>query len=252
MRQQSQAARPGRNELRVGQHGTAVGHAPGSLRPGSGLDLGPEHLRTDLPFIDASPLYNSANFSRQAITPGERDDRLDRTRRPLVSQRPVRLRAATRRTSITGLRSGTGIVQHHTSYGGCQGTWSIEILPQNPYFVAQGANMNGTIFCCSSVRLADISDGTGTTILFAETSYGRMPNASDLASARWWNVGFVADSMISAYYPLNGALKGVPYVSGNYDNWIIDRRELPPRRGQRRLLRWLGPFRQGFYPVFAV
>jgi prepilin-type processing-associated H-X9-DG protein len=32
--------------------------------------------------------------------------------------------------------------------------------------------------------------------------------------------GHVADSMISAYYPLNAALKGVPYLSGNYDNWM--------------------------------
>ena len=46
-----------------------------------------------------------------------------------------------------------------------------------------------------------------------------MLKASDLASARWWNVGVVADSMIHAYYPLNGALKGVPYLSGNDDNW---------------------------------
>ncbi len=172
-----------------------------------------------LPFLDASPLYNSANFSRQAITPANGTVASTGLAGLWCPSDPY-VSAGNLEDFNYGAPVGTGIMQHHTSYGGCQGTWSIEILPQNPYFAAQMANMNGTIFSCSSVRLADISDGTGTTILFAETSYGRMPNASDLASARWWNVGVVADSMISAYYPLNGALKGVPYLSGNYDNWL--------------------------------
>src|SRR5262249_9222492 len=94
------------------------------------------------------------------------------------------------------------------------------VMPQNPYFAAQMANMNGTIFSCSSVRLADISDGTGTTVLIAETPYGRIPRAGDRPLSRWWNSGFVADSMVTTYYPLNGAVKGVPYLSGNYEKWI--------------------------------
>ena len=104
--------------------------------------------------------------------PGERDGRLDRTRQPLVSSDQY-VSEGDLEDFNYGAPVGTGIMQHHTSYGGCQGTWSIEILPQNPYFAAQMANMNGTIFSCSSVRLADISDGTGTTNLFAETSYGK-------------------------------------------------------------------------------
>ena len=39
-----------------------------------------------------------------------------------------------------GAPAGTGINQRHTSYGGCQGTWSIEILPQNQNYAAQVAN----------------------------------------------------------------------------------------------------------------
>jgi prepilin-type processing-associated H-X9-DG protein/prepilin-type N-terminal cleavage/methylation domain-containing protein len=173
-----------------------------------------------LPFLDASPLYNSANFSRQAITTA--NGTLASTglvglwcpSDPYVAEGHLE-------DFNYGAPVGTGIImQRHTSYGGCQGTWGIEVMPQNPYFAAQMANMNGTIFCCSSVRLADISDGTGTTILFAEASYGRLPTAGDRGAARRWNVGFVSDSMVSAYYPLNGAVKGVPYLDGNFVNWI--------------------------------
>ena len=59
-----------------------------------------------------------------------------------------------------------------------------------------------------TVRLAEITDGTGETILFAETAYGRIPKSTDRSSSRWWNSGFVADTMVAAYYPLNGDLKG--------------------------------------------
>ena len=184
-----------------------------------------------LPFLDASPLYNSANFSRQAITPANGTVASTGLAGLWCPSDPY-VSASDLEDFNYGALVGTGIMQRHTSYGGCQGTWSIEILPQNPYFAAQMANMNGTIFSCSSVRLADISDGTGTTILFAETSYGRMPNASALASARWWNVGFVADSMICAYYPLNGALKKSSAVSQwQLRQLDLDRRELPPPAG---------------------
>ena len=172
-----------------------------------------------LPFLDASPLYNSANFSRQAITPANGTVASTGLLGLWCPSDPYVAEGHPDDFNY-GAPVGTGIIQRHTSYGGCQGTWGIEVMPQNRYFAAQMANMNGTIFCCSSVRLADISDGTGATILFAEAPYGRIPNAGDRASARRWNVGFVSDSMVSAYYPLNGAVKGVPYLDGNFVNWI--------------------------------
>ena len=76
------------------------------------------------------------------------------------------------------------------------------------------------MFSCSSVRLAEITDGTPATILFAETAYGRIPKSTDRASSRWWNSGFVADTMVAAYYPLNADLKGVPYLASTYERWI--------------------------------
>ncbi len=185
---------------------------------GPTLTWGLSDLVRILPYLDASPLYNSANFSRQAITPANGTLASTGVAAFWCPSDPYVSRADLQDFNY-GAPAGTGIMQRHTSYGGCQGTWGIEILPQNTFFAAQVANMNGTIFSCSSVRLADIPDGTGTTILFAETAYGRMPTASDLACTRWWNVGFISDALTTAYYPVNGALRGVPYVSGTSNNW---------------------------------
>ncbi|WP_406699424.1 DUF1559 domain-containing protein [Singulisphaera sp. Ch08] len=187
---------------------------------GPGLAWGLSTFVRILPFFEASPLYNSANFSLQAITTANATVASNGPSifccpsDPFVSERNVV-------DFEYGAAAGTGFKQSHTSYGGCQGMWSIEILPTHPAYAAQMANMNGVIFSCSSVRLADITDGGGQTILFAETPYGKIPKPSERLSARWWNSGFVANSMVAAYYPLNGVSRGVPYRDGNHKRWIM-------------------------------
>ncbi len=173
-----------------------------------------------LPFADGGPVYDAANFSLQAITPANGTvasigvGTLWCPSDPVVSE-------SNGVDFDYGAPAGTGIFQRHTSYGGCQGMWSLEILPTHPTYALQLSNMNGVIFSGSSVRLADISDGTGATILFAETAYGRIPKASDRLASRWWNSGYVADSLVAAYYPLNGDLKGVPYLGSTYERWVM-------------------------------
>ena len=201
----------------------------GVLPPGSlatpyetqpGMAWGLSTLVRILPFFDSSALYNSANFSLQAITTANGSVAANGLSvlwcpsDPYVSESDLV-------DFDYGAPVGTGIKQRHTSYGGCQGIWSIEILPTNPAFAAQLANMNGVIYSYSATKVADIIDGTSATILFAETAYGKIPKASDRPLSRWWNSGFVADSMVTAYYPLNGNLKGVPYVGSTYERWIM-------------------------------
>jgi prepilin-type N-terminal cleavage/methylation domain-containing protein/prepilin-type processing-associated H-X9-DG protein len=185
-----------------------------------GLTWGMSTLVRILPFFEASSLYNSANFSLQAIT----------TANATVASNGLSVFWCPSDPFVAesnivdfdyGAPAGTGFRQRHTSYGGCQGMWSIEILPTNAAYTEQLANMNGVIFSCSSVRLADITDGTGTTMLFAETAYGKIPKPSERLSSRWWNSGYVAHSMVTSYYPLNGNFKGVPYLSSTYERWIM-------------------------------
>ena len=173
-----------------------------------------------LPFADGAPVYNSANFSMQAITSS--NGTLASTGLSMLWCPSDPYITESQNDDFNfGAPPGTGITPRHTSYGASQGTWSLEILSTNPTYAAQLANMNGVIFNCSTIRLADITDGTGTTILFAETAYGKVPNTTGRQSSRWWHAGFVAETLVEAYYPLNGALKGVPYLDGNYEDWIM-------------------------------
>lgn len=186
----------------------------------SGVTYGLSVFVRALPFADGASAFNAANFSVQAITPA--NGTVASTAAgilwcpsdPYVSGSQVA-------DDDYGAPAGTGIRQRHTSYGGSQGTWSLEILPSNPTYAAQVASMNGVIFGCSTVRLADVTDGTGTTVLFAETAYGMIPTDSHRRDSRWWHSGFPSDTMVAAYYPINGPLKGVPYLSANYDPSVM-------------------------------
>ena len=97
----------------------------------------------------------------------------------------------------------------------------IDAIYTNPTFAAQLASMNGVIFSSSQVRLADVTDGTGTTLLFAEQAHGRVPMPGR-PSFHWWNAGYATDTMIESYYPINGPLKGVPYIPGHtVEDWVM-------------------------------
>ena len=173
-----------------------------------------------LPFLEQSPLYQSANFSLPAMTPA--NGTLASTGLPVFwcPSDPVVTETLLNDVNY-GAPPGTGIQQYHASYGGCQGTWSLEILPSNSTYAAQRASMNGLIFGCSTVRLADITDGTSATVLWAETPYAQIPDDKGHRSGlRWWNVGVSSDTMVAAYYPINGPRKGISYSDRNMENWV--------------------------------
>ena len=196
---------------------------PGSLAAPAdaktGMTWGLSTFVRILPFADGGPVYNAANFSRQAITMANGTVAstgivtLWCPSDPFVSE-------SNAVDHQYGTQPGDRIQQRHSSYGGSQGMWSLPILPGTPAYAAQLLDMNGVIFSGASIRLAEITDGTASTILFAETAYGRIPRAEDRLSSRWWNSGYVADSMVAAYYPPNGDLKGVPYLGSTYEAWI--------------------------------
>jgi prepilin-type N-terminal cleavage/methylation domain-containing protein/prepilin-type processing-associated H-X9-DG protein len=196
--------------------------AYGTLREGdSAMTWGLGVFVRVLPFADGASLFNAANFSLQAITTANGTvasagvSTLWCPSDPYASESQVE-------DFNYGAPAGTGIRQRHTSYGGCQGTWRLDILPTNPTYAAQLANMNGVVFSCSTVRLAEVTDGTGTTILFAETAYGKITNdLNHRPLSRWWNSGHPPDTMVETYYPLNGTLHGVPYLSGTSEDWIM-------------------------------
>ena len=187
-----------------------------------GLTWGLSLLVRILPFVESSALYNSANFSMQAITPSNGTVASTGVATYWCPSDPYVSEGQDNEDLNFGAPPGTGITPRHTSYGGCQGLWSLDILPSNPTCARQMASMNGVAFSCSTVRLADVTDGTGTTVLFAETAYGKIPNAKNhRVQSRWWSIGHPTDAMVAAYYPINPTEKGVPYLSGNSLRWVM-------------------------------
>ena len=246
--QQPQAARPGRDELRVVQRLAALGrlrrpaqsdgaikHGPERPRPGHAVRRGPEHLQSRPTSTSPPPAPSTAPSPRPASAPsGARATR--------SSPR------ASRSTRATDLTSNPNLKQYYTSYGGCQGMWSLDVLSTtNSAYAARLANMNGVIFSSSTVRLADITDGTSNTMLFAEHPHGRIPNAdrrSDLLSLV--ELGLLHRRHVRDVLPAQQPVQGPPADRRQHRRGLgHDRRQLPPRRRQRRLLRRLGEVHQG-------
>jgi prepilin-type N-terminal cleavage/methylation domain-containing protein/prepilin-type processing-associated H-X9-DG protein len=123
----------------------------------------------------------------------------------------------------------TNLVQYYTSYGGCQGMWSLDVLFSDDakygpgFYATRLANMNGVIFSSSNVRLATITDGTSNTILFSERPHGRIPNTTgDQTYYHWWTSGYYTDAMCETYYPINSQFKGLPLIDGTTDeDWVM-------------------------------
>jgi prepilin-type N-terminal cleavage/methylation domain-containing protein/prepilin-type processing-associated H-X9-DG protein len=132
-----------------------------------------------------------------------------------------------------GVPAGTNYKTYFTSYGGCQGMWSLSVLPTNgtPTGSAYGArlgNMNGVIFSSSTVKIADITDGTSNTVLFAERPHGKLPLVwpGDPTTIpqnyfHWWHSGYYTDAMCESFYPINSPLKGLVFNDSTSEDWAM-------------------------------
>ena len=172
------------------------------------------------PYFEQQPAFDAANFSVAGASDGNAT--LASTALGVLwCPSDSSVAAARPLDSAYGLPSDSPLRQNYTSYGGSQGTWSVNTVDSDPNFVVRVASANGAIFNSSRVRLADIRDGTSTTLLFAEQAHGRLP-LPGRPSFHWWNSGDPLDSMIASFYPINGALKGVPYLDQTVDYWITN------------------------------
>ena len=133
-----------------------------------------------------------------------------------------------------GVPASTNLKTYYTSYGGCQGMWSLSVLPTNgtppgSTYPARLSNMNGIIFSSSTVRIADVTDGTSNTVLFAERPHGKLPTSIVTGETgtwqnyyHWWHSGYYTDAMCESYYPINSQFKGLPFIPGSTDeDWAM-------------------------------
>jgi len=108
-------------------------------------------------------------------------------------------------------------LQAFTSYGGNQGTWPV-YYSQSYANLPEWTQINGVIYDDSSVKIADITDGTSNTLLFGERSKGNLfvYDPGYAVSDGCWNSGRYYDSSINTYYPPNIGLGGSGAGAGNF------------------------------------
>lgn len=93
--------------------------------------------------------------------------------------------------------------QAFTSYAGNAGTFAFGFSNLMPPEVLR--HYNGVIYNDSSVTIADITDGTSTTLLFGERSKGHtyVLDPAHAISDNTWNSGRWHDTLFATLYPLN-------------------------------------------------
>jgi prepilin-type processing-associated H-X9-DG protein len=93
--------------------------------------------------------------------------------------------------------------QAFTSYGGNAGTFTFGFSNEMPPEVLR--NYDGVIYNDSSVRLADVTDGTSNTFLFGERSKGQryILDPAHAVSDNTWSSGRWNDTLFSTLYRIN-------------------------------------------------
>jgi prepilin-type N-terminal cleavage/methylation domain-containing protein/prepilin-type processing-associated H-X9-DG protein len=85
----------------------------------------------------------------------------------------------------------------YSSYAGSVGTWYVRL----PDYASQ-SNLNGMFRLNRGIGLAEVSDGTSSTILLGERAHG-MLEQPDLTDYHWWFDGFESDTFFCSLFPIN-------------------------------------------------
>jgi prepilin-type N-terminal cleavage/methylation domain-containing protein/prepilin-type processing-associated H-X9-DG protein len=163
-----------------------------------------------LPYLEQAPVYDAANFSFQVLHP-------QNVTIAGVAIGALMCPSDTGMTSVPvdkslwiAVPSGSWR-QQFSSYGCSVGTWALNLARGNDPYARRYANMNGVICNESTVRLEDITDGTGHTLLFPEHAHGVLidnPTVSrglrwPASEYQWWQVGPFGGTQVETFFPPN-------------------------------------------------
>jgi prepilin-type N-terminal cleavage/methylation domain-containing protein/prepilin-type processing-associated H-X9-DG protein len=104
----------------------------------------------------------------------------------------------------TGALDNVILPMRYSSYGANAGEWfqfcrnQLGQLPPNPAY----EQLNGVVFLFSRIGIRDITDGTSSTMAFAERAHGKL-GSGDINCWNWWSSGNYGDTMFCTYYPMN-------------------------------------------------
>ncbi len=165
-----------------------------------------------MPFTEQSPLYNAVNFNLNS-------GNVENITISGVAMSILMCPSDTQLNPAPILPPATGSpgwsfnqnfplppgnwYQQFASYAANAGTFDFGY--NITYGPAQFAMYNGVIYNDSSVKIADITDGTSNTFLFGEHSHGNLYkfDKSYAVSDNSWNSGRWYDTLFATYYPVN-------------------------------------------------
>ncbi|WP_020465970.1 DUF1559 family PulG-like putative transporter [Singulisphaera acidiphila] len=223
-----EAARRAQCTNNLKQMGLAVANyesATGTLPPGSfwaASGTGPGKTADGfspfvmiLPFIEQANAYNLVNFSLSYKNPANVTIAGVGISAFMCPSDPAALQNQPLSTTVYQAPPPGNWTQSFTSYAGCTGIWDIRPRLADSNFSQQVANMNGTIYMYSAVRMGDIQDGTSSTILFGERGHSLL-SPTDQVVNQFWNSGYWYDTMLETYYPINAHKKPVGSLGARY------------------------------------
>jgi len=164
-----------------------------------------------LPYTEQAPMYAAANFSLNSgnyenlTIAGVQLNILTCPSEP--NNIPTLINTNTKQASfnvvnIKNIPPGNWL-QYFSSYAGNAGTWNWGY--NTSYGTAEFAQYNGVIYNDSTVRIADITDGTSNTMVFGEHSHAAFQrfDPTYANSDNSWNSGRYYDTLFCTMYPMN-------------------------------------------------
>lgn len=158
--------------------------------------------------LDQQPLYNAVNFTRNIYT------LVNSTARSAG----LSVLWCPSDSSISGMAAYPGryldqaegqFLLRYTSYAANAGTW-YHLVHDEKVLRRLTAQDNGLAYANSAVRLSDVTDGTGQTLLFGERNHASLSETGRLRH-HWWFDGFCADTLFWTLFPINPTRK-LPWV----------------------------------------
>jgi prepilin-type N-terminal cleavage/methylation domain-containing protein/prepilin-type processing-associated H-X9-DG protein len=190
------------------------GHLPQYWVPGTGAGTpqwytGVNSFAFSLPFVEASALFNTYNFS---MSMRDEHNATAASTNLSVFWCPSDPEAA----ELIPLNPWydlppPGFTMAARSYVANRGTFWMTDLRYNmldPCYDKITATATGTIFEDSRVKLADIRDGTSNTFLYGEAAFGQLWPEWRKDWNRWWHSGWYEDAFFDTTVPINKGQQG--------------------------------------------
>ena len=141
---------------------------------------------------------------------------------------------------------------HFTSYVGCTGTWFPEILQHYDNQAALRNQINGAFNYDVAYSYASVTDGLSQTIRLRRDGPRPAERRRPTLAGTGGRTPSPATRCSGPFTRLNPHRK-VANISDEYSEaYRLRRIELPSRRGQLRVSRWLRAVRQGYHRHLAV